>query len=238
MRVEQRIGRIDRIGQEASTVRILNLYVQDTIEEDTYHTLKHRIGAFEEVVGPLQPILAEMPRIFRRVARGELELADARRLLDEAAQRRPDVAISSFEECVREDMEETPSTPTDAPPVTQAQLAAWCLAHPAPGMRIVSIPEPGVNVVIQDGTRACLSIAWAYAPSHLGIGPAEEILATFSGELADRHPPTGPTQEDDGSIIKAKEGVRLLTWGDPYLQAWLEAVRGEPLAEEDHPQSG
>ena len=103
MRVEQRIGRIDRIGQEASTVRILNLYVQNTIEEDTYHTLKHRIGAFEEVVGPLQPILAEMPRIFRRVARGELELAEARRLLDEAARRTPDVAISSFEECVRED---------------------------------------------------------------------------------------------------------------------------------------
>jgi hypothetical protein len=28
--------------------------------------------------------------------------------------------------------------------------------------------------------------------------------------------------------------VRLLTWGDPYLTAWLEAVRGEPLAEADY----
>jgi SNF2 family DNA or RNA helicase len=79
MRVEQRIGRIDRIGQEAPTVRILNLYMEGTIEEDTYDTLKRRIGLFEEVVGPLQPILAQMPRIFRRLAWGEIELAEARR---------------------------------------------------------------------------------------------------------------------------------------------------------------
>ena len=234
MRVEQRIGRIDRIGQEASTVRILNLYLQDTIEEDAYNTLKNRIGVFEEVVGPLQPILAEMPRIFRRVARGELELADARRLLDEAAQKRPDAAISSLEDYVRQDIEDAAFSLTSEPPASQTQLAAWCLAHPAPGMRIISVPEPGTDVQIQDGTRGCLSIIWAYAPPHLGIGPTEEMLATFSGELADRHPPTGPTQHVDGSAVKAKEGVRLLTWADPYLQAWLEAIRGDPLTDDEY----
>jgi hypothetical protein len=75
MRVEQRIGRIDRIGQEAPTVKILNLYMEGAIEEDAYYTLRHRIGVFEEVIGPLQPILAEMPRIFRRVARGAWRVA-------------------------------------------------------------------------------------------------------------------------------------------------------------------
>jgi len=234
MRVEQRIGRIDRIGQEASTVRILNLYLQDTIEEDAYHTLKNRIGVFEEVVGPLQPILAEMPRIFRRVARGELELAEARRLLDEAAQERPDTAISSLEDYVRQDIEDETLSSISEPPASQVQLAAWCLAHPASGMRIMSVPEPGTGTHIQDGTRGCLSIAWAYAPPHLGIGPTEETLATFSGELADRHPPTGPTQNEDGSAVIAKEGVRLLTWGDPYLQAWLAAIRGDPLTDDEY----
>lgn len=101
MRVEQRIGRIDRIGQEAPEVRILNLYVRHTIEEDAYHTLKDRIGVFQEVVGPLQPILAEMPRIFRQVARGEMELEEARRQLDAAAAEKPRTAISSFEACVK-----------------------------------------------------------------------------------------------------------------------------------------
>ncbi len=43
----------------------------------------------------------------------------------------------------------------------------------------------------------CLGITWPYAPPHLGIAGTEEILATFSGELADRHPPTEPTQDRD-----------------------------------------
>ena len=43
------------------------------------------------------------------------------------------------------------------------------------------------------------------------------MLATFSGEVADRHPPTGPTTDEAGVEHPGKEGVRLLTWGDPYL---------------------
>jgi hypothetical protein len=238
MRVEQRIGRIDRIGQEAPRVKILNLYVEGTIEEDAYYTLRHRIGAFEEVIGPLQPILAEMPRIFRRLARGEIELAEARRLLDKAAREQPHVAIASLEACVREELESVTLDRHEQPPVTQDQLAAWRLAHPAPGMRIIVVPEPGTNTAVQDGTRGCLAITWAYAPPHLGIDPTEEVLATFSGELADRHPPTAPGEGENGVEVKGKEGVRLLTWGDPYLTAWLEAVRGAPLKEADYQAAG
>jgi hypothetical protein len=238
MRVEQRIGRIDRIGQEAPTVKILNLYMEGTIEEDAYYTLRHRIGVFEEVIGPLQPILAEMPRIFRRLARGEIELAEARRLLDKAAQEQPHVAITSLEACVQEELGNTSLNRYEPPPVTQNQLAAWCLAHTPPGMRIIAAPEPGTDTVVQDGTRGCLTITWAYVPPHLGIDPTEEVLVTFSGELADRHPPTAPGEGENGVEVEGKEGVRLLTWGDPYLVAWLEAVRGEPLTEVDYQTAG
>jgi hypothetical protein len=238
MRVEQRIGRIDRIGQEAPTVRILNLYMEGTIEEDTYDTLKRRIGLFEEVVGPLQPILAEMPRIFRRLARGEIELAEARRQLDEAAREKPRVAIAALEECVRQDLGESISGPVDHAPATQEQLAAWCLAHPASGMRILSVPEPGMTTSHQSGTQGCLAITWADAPPHLGIESTAEILATFNGSLADRHPPTAPAEEDQTEGVQGTEGVRLLTWGDPYLTAWLEVIRGEPLIEEDYREAG
>jgi ERCC4-related helicase len=238
MRVEQRIGRIDRIGQEAPTVKILNLYMQGTIEEDAYYTLRHRIGAFEEVIGPLQPILAEMPRIFRQLARGEIELAEARRRLDAAAREQLHVAIASLEACVREEPEAASLNRHEPPSVTQGQLAAWCLAHPAPGMRIIVVPEPGTNAVVQDGTQGCLAITWAYAPPYLGIDPAEEVLATFSGALADRHPPTAPGEGENGVEVEGKAGVRLLTWGDPYLTAWLKAVRGVPLIEADYHTAG
>ena len=58
MRVEQRIGRIDRIGQPNDTVEIVNYYYEGTVEADIYRVLRQRINIFEVVVGPLQPILA------------------------------------------------------------------------------------------------------------------------------------------------------------------------------------
>jgi len=232
MRVEQRIGRIDRIGQEAPTVSIVNLYVENTIEQDTYETLKRRIGAFEEVVGPLQPILAEMPRIFRKVARGEMELEEARRLLDEFAKKPPAVVLEALETMPEEGGITSPDRPLAQPPASQLQLAAWCLSHPAPGMKIRVTPEPGYESVEPDGTRACLAINWTEVPPELGIDPTEEPLFTFSGPLADRHPPTAPAQDDEGNPVEGREGVRLVTWGDPYLTAWLEAVRGPRLKNE------
>ena len=62
MRVEQRIGRIDRLGQAHPVIRIVNLHYEDTIETDVYRVLRNRIGLFKAVVGRLQPILAQLPR--------------------------------------------------------------------------------------------------------------------------------------------------------------------------------
>ena len=62
MRVEQRIGRIDRLGQAHPVIRIVNLHYEGTVETDVYRALRSRIGLFETVVGRLQPILAQLPR--------------------------------------------------------------------------------------------------------------------------------------------------------------------------------
>ena len=63
MRVEQRIGRIDRLGQKFPDIRIVNLHYADTVEADVYVALRDRIGLFEAVVGRLQPILAKLPTL-------------------------------------------------------------------------------------------------------------------------------------------------------------------------------
>jgi SNF2 family DNA or RNA helicase len=62
MRVEQRIGRIDRLGQRFPEIRIVNLHYDDTVETDVYQALRARIGLFSQFVGKLQPILATLPR--------------------------------------------------------------------------------------------------------------------------------------------------------------------------------
>ncbi|ODS53418.1 MAG: helicase [Acidobacteria bacterium SCN 69-37] len=62
MRVEQRIGRIDRLGQKFTDIRIVNLHYDNTVETDVYRALRQRIRLFEQFVGRLQPILAALPR--------------------------------------------------------------------------------------------------------------------------------------------------------------------------------
>ena len=68
MRVEQRIGRIDRIGQKYEIVQIHNYFFSDTVEALVYERLKDRIGWFEHVVGDLQPILHGVGRKITELA--------------------------------------------------------------------------------------------------------------------------------------------------------------------------
>jgi hypothetical protein len=62
MKVEQRIGRVDRIGQQHPEITIYHYVYENTIESDIYDALGERIGMFEDVVGDLQPILAEVSK--------------------------------------------------------------------------------------------------------------------------------------------------------------------------------
>jgi hypothetical protein len=68
MRVEQRIGRIDRIGQAYDRVWIRNYFYEETVEARVYRALENRIGWFQDVVGELQPILAQVGQTIQTVA--------------------------------------------------------------------------------------------------------------------------------------------------------------------------
>lgn len=60
MKVEQRIGRVDRLGQKSKKVTIVNIAARGTIEERILKRLYNRIGIFERSIGDLEPILGEM----------------------------------------------------------------------------------------------------------------------------------------------------------------------------------
>ena len=68
MRVEQRIGRIDRIGQ-THAVSVYNFHLQDTIESRVLEVLDERIHLFENSVGGLEPILGEVEADIRKAMR-------------------------------------------------------------------------------------------------------------------------------------------------------------------------
>ena len=59
MAIEQRIGRIDRIGQTRE-VFVFNLATSDTIEDEVLRILDEKINMFELVVGEVGAILGEL----------------------------------------------------------------------------------------------------------------------------------------------------------------------------------
>jgi ATP-dependent helicase HepA len=60
MRVEQRIGRIDRYGQKSETVAIANLVTPGTVDADIYDRCLMRIGVFHNAIGGSEEILGEL----------------------------------------------------------------------------------------------------------------------------------------------------------------------------------
>ena len=69
MKVEQRIGRLDRRGQK-HRVRVVNLFRRGTIEERVHNVLHDRIKLFEESVGSLEPILGQIEDQFENILLG------------------------------------------------------------------------------------------------------------------------------------------------------------------------
>ena len=59
MRLEQRIGRIHRLGQEKD-VMIYNFATRNTVEEHILKLLYEKINLFEKVVGELDDILTKL----------------------------------------------------------------------------------------------------------------------------------------------------------------------------------
>jgi len=68
MRVEQRIGRIDRNGQKSESVAIFNLITPGTVDADIYERCLVRIGVFNSALGGSEEILGEITREIRSIA--------------------------------------------------------------------------------------------------------------------------------------------------------------------------
>lgn len=81
MRVEQRIGRIHRIGQKRD-IYVFNMALKDTVEEYVLERLYHKIDLFQQTVGELSSILTRLEEsgksfedeIFERLVNADSEV--------------------------------------------------------------------------------------------------------------------------------------------------------------------
>ena len=80
MKVEQRIGRIDRRGQESESVTIVNLITPGTVDADIYERCLLRIGVFESALGGNEEILGEITTELRGIAENYKLTREERRI--------------------------------------------------------------------------------------------------------------------------------------------------------------
>lgn len=62
MRVEQRIGRVDRVGQKEARLAIVHFKIADTIEERIYDRLHARLALFANSLGDLETVIGDVVR--------------------------------------------------------------------------------------------------------------------------------------------------------------------------------
>lgn len=87
MRIEQRIGRIDRLGQKADTVLIWNLVLDNTIDSKIYTRLYERLNLCQYALGDFEAILGEkIGRLEMELLSGKLTPEQQERRIEQTAQ--------------------------------------------------------------------------------------------------------------------------------------------------------
>jgi SNF2 family DNA or RNA helicase len=101
MRVEQRIGRVHRIGQKEDVI-IVNLTLKDTVEDYVLKILYEKIRLFEIAIGEMDLILSEVEsgesleaQIFQLMAKAKNRTAQKRKL--QALRKKLDVSVQKAE---------------------------------------------------------------------------------------------------------------------------------------------
>jgi superfamily II DNA or RNA helicase len=95
MRIEQRIGRIDRFGQNAEKILVFNFITPGTVEERIFFRCFERLGVFQDTLGDLEEVLGELVDDLAKIAL-DPKLTDAQ--ADELARQKSDNLLRQVEE--------------------------------------------------------------------------------------------------------------------------------------------
>ena len=208
MIVEQRIGRVDRIGQEHA-VSIFNLWVKDTIEERVLDVLEKRIKVFEETVGGLDPILGDTESDIRKILR--------------IAGKKQEEAFEEFGKQV--------GTRVRAARAADSQLGDFIMDTKSYrreiAERIAGQPSPIGNDEIDRFIGQLLADECTYIKSR---GDLYEL--TFNGDILDRHRELFVGRTELRAVFRPDlrpdtEDVEFMAFGHPIVDAIVARVLGE-----------
>ena len=172
MRVEQRIGRIDRIGGQPTRRGHRTTSTRDTVEEQIYRGIAEDFDWFEDVVGPAQPVLSQIESAIEEVA-----------LRGPGAER--EALLAAKLESIRGQIEQARDRPVDLDDMTTESLPG-APAEPAIDLAML---ERTLTVVpaTADSLQPHPEIPGAYL---LNAGDFEKAPVTIRRDVLDAHSPT------------------------------------------------
>ncbi len=228
MKVEQRIGRIDRIGQMNEEVLIWNYVYDETVEEDIYERLGERINLFEQAVGPLRPILDGLEGELQNVAMGESTksgediAATAENEAEQAEQKSKQVGLAQNLDDVQ---------PSDI--IEKAKLDGWTDSHPDigsigyPDRPFEPLISPDVVKRLFTQSQVLRNRGWTFEMLDRQLtededAPYQKLYRLGIPENANPPIPSNPP-EDTVQSIYAEEGEVLVSF-DPEVLEWYPSV--------------
>lgn len=241
MRIEQRIGRIDRIGQRYDDIWIYNYFYEDTVESDVYEALEDRVGLFQEYVGGMQPIISNAEAQIEKAAMegNDFELEEENtdesydhirsmmenRVADEAR-------LNGWDDYEHPDIG-TISTSRNYPhelPVTQEFIEASSL-----GADVLKDSDAEFTEIegVEEGRVYRFSVPadgdFKWVENHV-VEPvegtlADEILTGESGVVE-------AAITFDHDVFDQYPSVRLFTYGDPLFEAIIKHIERHSESQE------
>ena len=168
MRLEQRIGRIDRFGQKSPKVRIFNFITPGTVEERIFVRCFERLGVFRDTIGDCEDVLGELelrerllaiahdtklsPRqadeAARQVADNILRLTEERERLGQDAQ-----GLFGLDHALLEESQQLLTTERCVSPDALRQLIEWFLAQPHLRGELLPCTLPSSTFALNLGAR-------------------------------------------------------------------------------------
>ncbi|MEA3190642.1 MAG: hypothetical protein QOD77_1224 [Thermoplasmata archaeon] len=211
MRVEQRIGRIHRIGQEHNNVVILNLAVADTIEDYVLQVLYEKIKLFEVAIGEMDLILSDIDET------GGLE----KRILDIILETKTDREVKESLDRVGREVRRSKDTAEGIKQLDASVFQQFDLSTAKDDVKIEDSMD--LEAEVQRFVSAFIDATAAEAEESKDHVTTVKLPRTFWKKLGGVHSYT-----TDPETFEEKDGeVELLSLGSKFVQGVMGLLQEE-----------
>lgn len=210
MRVEQRIGRVHRIGQDSSNVVILNLAVANTIEDYVLEVLYEKIKLFEVAIGEMDLILSDIDES------GGLE----KRILDIIIDTKTDEEVRDSLQNVEKEVKQSKLQAEEIKKLDASVFQQFDLSTAKDDVQIEDSVD--LDAEVRDFVSAFLAAAEAEVEEESQVTTVK-LPRTYWKRLGGLH-----TYTADAETFEKRDGeVEYLGLGSKFVQGVIEVLQEE-----------